>query len=277
MLTGELTLDIASRDAGDTSRSIVATQYHRGALRVLRPFYPDTSGQPSVTIVNPGGGYLGGDRYRLETHIHEGAALTLTTQSATKVYRTPQGPAVMEQHFTLDKNARLEFVPDSIIAYREARFEQRTEVVMEPSASLILTEIVTPGWSPDGSEFTYDDLTLTTRVTVAERPVVIDRLWLTPAGQHPGPLMLGDFTHIGTLVVVDPRANDDAVAALREHLGVGERTPDRLIGLTRLSVPGFVLRVLTRSTPEAESVLRAAIDWMRTHWHGQPPLLLRKP
>jgi hypothetical protein len=43
-----------------------------------------------------------------------------------------------------------------------------------------------------------------------------------------------------------------------------------------LAVPGFALRALADSTASAEGVLRAAIDWMRTTWHGEPPLDLRK-
>lgn len=277
MLTGELQLEVALRDETDSSRSVITAQRHQGALRVLRPFYPDASGHPLLTIVNPGGGYLGGDRYRLDARLQEAASLTLTTQSATKVYRTPQGPACMEQHFELGSGARLEFVPDSIIAYRGASYRQRTEVAMHPSASLVLAEVVTPGWSPDGALFAFDDVALSTRVTVSGIPLVVDRLQLEPAVNGTEQLMLGGFTHLATLLVVDPRANDAEVASLRDHLGIKGRQHNRSIGITRLSAPGFMLRALTRSTPEADGILRAAIDWMRAQWHGQPALNLRKP
>lgn len=36
-------------------RSAATHQFHRGALRVLRPHYLDASGQVTYTMVNPGG------------------------------------------------------------------------------------------------------------------------------------------------------------------------------------------------------------------------------
>src|SRR4029079_12754910 len=48
---GELALQIEHRGG----RSVATHQYHRGALRVLRPHYLDDSGQVCYVIVNPGG------------------------------------------------------------------------------------------------------------------------------------------------------------------------------------------------------------------------------
>ena len=42
----------------------------------------------------------------------------------------------------------LEYVPDQLILYRDADFRQRTVVNMHPQASLFLSDIITPGWSP---------------------------------------------------------------------------------------------------------------------------------
>src|SRR5690625_4592050 len=44
--------------------------------------------------------------------------------------------------------AALEYVPDQLILYRDADFRQRTVVNMHPQASLFLSDIITPGWSP---------------------------------------------------------------------------------------------------------------------------------
>lgn len=284
-LTGELQLGVERRCAAVNgaaerrSRSIIVSQRHAGALRVLRPHYPDgpASGQPALTVVNPGGGYLGGDRYLMRVGVGDAAGLTLTTQSATKVYRTPQGPACMVQRFDLGAGARLEFVPDSLIAYRGASYLQRTEIEMHPSASLVLAEVVTHGWSPDGTPFAFDRITVSTRVAVGGVPAAIDRLRIAPADGGIGRLMLGGFSHLAALLVVDPRTDDAAVETLRDVLDVRGSTADRLLGITRLGVPGFALRALTHSTPAADAILRAAIDWMRAEWHSLPPLSLRKP
>jgi urease accessory protein len=260
------------------SRSAAVRQFHAGSLRILRAHYADGTGQPAFTVVNPGGGYLGGDAYATHVTVEEGASMLLTTQSATKVYRTPQGPARAAQIFELGPGARLESVPDALIAYRNARYHQDTLVEMAPDASLALAEVVTHGWSPDGEPFRFEEVSLVTRVRVGARLAVIDNLVIRPRDGGAGALMLAGRSHLGSLLVVDPRADDGAVVAARELLA--ERFPATsdgpLVGVTRLAVPGFALRALADSTADAEAVIRAVLDWMRASWHGQGPIDLRK-
>ncbi|SEC04951.1 urease accessory protein UreD [Arthrobacter woluwensis] len=284
--TGELRLRLEARNG----RSVVTGQFHSGALRMLRPLYPGAGARPAaqrtteedgqvlVTAINPGGGYLGGDRYVLGAELGADTSLLLTTQSATKVYRTPQGPARSSQQFRLEAGARLESVPDALIAYQAASYHQDTEVWMHPTASLALAETVTHGWAPDGTSFRFDEVSLRTRVHVGGRLAVSDNLLLRPDQGGTARLMLGGHSHLATLLVVDPRAEDDAVQRLREELGVllQPASSGALLGITRLAVPGFVLRALTGSTQSAEAVLHRALDWMRREWHGQPPVDLRK-
>ncbi len=296
--TGELCLQLEARNG----RSVVAGQFHSGALRMLRPLHPRDGARPAaqrtaeqfeqtgqlgqlaqaeqvlVTAINPGGGYLGGDRYLLSAELGADTSLLLTTQSATKVYRTPQGPARSRQEFRLEAGARLESIPDALIAYQAASYHQDTEVWMHPTASLALAETVTHGWTPDGTPFRFDEVSLRTRVHVGGRLAVSDNLLLRPDQGGTARLMLGGHSHLATLLMVDPRANDDAVQRLREELGVllPPASSGALQGITRLAVPGFVLRVLTGSTQSAEAVLHRALDWMRREWHGQPPVDLRK-
>ncbi|MEA5454090.1 urease accessory protein UreD [Sinomonas sp. JGH33] len=287
-LTGELRLRVALRGG----RSTVVDQFHVGSLRVLRAHH-DASGVPTLMAINPGGGYLGGDAYETRLEVGAGASALLTTQSATKVYRTPQGPARAELRLVLGAGARLESVPDALIAYRDARYHQDTVVDMAPDASLALAEVVTHGWSPDGEPFRFDEVSLVTRVRLGGRLAVADNLLIRPGDGGPGAvgpgargsgplgpgsLMLGGRTHVGSLLVVDPRADDGAVVALRALLA--ERFPSPpagpLVGVTRLAVPGFALRALADSTQSAEAVLVAVLDWMRAAWQGLPPIELRK-
>lgn len=272
--TGELRLRIARRG----ERSVAVGQFHAGSLRVLRAHYDGGAGQPWFTVVNPGGGYLGGDAYAIDVAVEEGASALLTTQSATKVYRTPQGSARATQTFELGPGARLESVPDPLIAYRGACYRQDTLADVAPDASLALAEVVTHGWSPDGAPFRFDEVSLVTRVRVGGRLAVVDNLRICPGEGGAGQLMLGGRSHVGSLLVVDPRAGDSAVVALRSLLAERFPAPPQgpLVGVTRLAVPGFALRLLADSTEDADAVIRAVLDWMRAAWHGQGPLVLRK-
>jgi urease accessory protein len=187
-------------------------------LRILRAHYPEGSRQPTLTAINPGGGYLGGDEYAVDVELEPGASALLTTQAATKVYRTPQGPARAVQRIKLAPGARFESVPDPLIAYRGARFGQDTEVDMASDASLALAEVVTQGWSPDGEPFQFVEVSLVTRIRIDGALAVADNLHLRPDDSEAWPLALGGLSHIASLVVVDRRADDDGVAALRALL-----------------------------------------------------------
>lgn len=57
------------------------------ALKVIRPVYLNQSTIPTFYIVNVGGGYLDGDRYRMNVNVEDNAKVTLTSQGATKYTR----------------------------------------------------------------------------------------------------------------------------------------------------------------------------------------------
>jgi urease accessory protein len=270
---GELDLGLDRRGDG---RTVARSQYHRGALRVLRPLYLDATGQVTYVVVNPGGACLDGDRYRIDVTLDDGADLLLTTQSATKVYRTPREGAVQEARFVLGRGSRLEYLPDQLIAYRGSRYEQDTRVEMDPTAGLVMGEVVTPGWSPSGAPFGYRELRLRTEVAMGGRPVVVDSIVLDPSDGAGGLGALGlleGHSHLGSLLVVDPRADQDAVDAVR---GLLADRPALRGGVSALAVPGFTMRVLGPSTEGVEGVIRSAVDGLRARWGGQGRVDLRK-
>ncbi|MEH0109414.1 urease accessory protein UreD [Tersicoccus sp. MR15.9] len=275
---GELELTVEPRHG----RSVAGHQFHRGALRVLRPLYldpighPDATGQVTYVVVNPGGAYLDGDRYRIQVTLAPAAQLLLTGQAATKIYRTPRTGATQTLTARLAAGSRFEYLPDQLIAYRGARYRQDTRVEMDPSASLVLADVVTPGWSPGGEPFRYDALRLRTAVTMEGRSVVVDNLQLAHGDGDTDPTapgLLEGRTHVGTLLVVDPRITADDVDAARAQLA---RRPELLGGATTLAVPGLALRVLGDSTGAVTAAIHAVVDGLRAAWYGQGPVDLRK-
>lgn len=279
-LTGELRLRVALRGG----RSVAAGQFHQGALRVLRPHYLDGSGQVAYTVVNPGGAYFGADRYGMDLDVEEDASLLLTTQSATKVYRTPQGPAEQEMRIRLAAGASLEYVPDQLIVYRGGSYRQRTRVEMAPSASLLLSEVVTPGWSPSAEPFRYDRLDMRTEVVVLADPdarrLVVDQLRLHPGEGRgvSGVGMLEGHSHTGQLLVADRRLDE----ALYDELTGLVDASDTTSGITWAGsgrthgVRCVCVRSLAHSTGRIVALHHAVAGLLRARWRRQPALHLRK-
>ncbi|WFP17063.1 urease accessory protein UreD [Citricoccus muralis] len=266
-------------------RCFAAEQFHEGALRVLRPHYLDDSGQVAYTVINPGGAYLGADRYLLDVTVGPGASALLTTQSATKVYRTPQGAAEQIMRVRLDAEAVLEYVPDQLIVYRGGSYRQRTVVDMEPSATLVLSEIITAGWDPEGAEFAYDDLSLRTEVRVRTpggmRRLLVDHLRLAPGrdGALHGIGIMEGHSHTGQLLIADARLDDDLLALVCDLIDASETVSGvSLIGAgdALAGMRGWCVRSLACRTRQISALHDQIINLVRQRTRAQSPLRLRK-
>jgi urease accessory protein len=286
---GELELVISDRGG----KSVATHQYHRGALRVLRPHYLDDSGQVCYVLVNPGGAYLGADLYVVDVEVGPGAKLLLTTQSATKIYRTPGSFAEQRMTLRLGEGAQLELAPDQLIAYREASYRQNTHITVRPSSSLVMAEVITPGWSPDGASFRYEELRLRTVIHV-EPPgsgagaggagaggtgglLALDNLLIRPAASDVTGLgFMEGFSHLGSLVVVDARV-DQALADQLHAITAGHGAYTGIsLTATVAGTTGLVLRSLSNSTEELDRLLGVCTALLRNRWNRREPLNLRK-
>ncbi len=271
-LMGELSLRVDVRGA----RSVAVEQFHSGALRVVRPLYLDTSGQVCYTVINPGGGYVAGDDYLMEMDVLPGASMLLTSQAATKIYRTAGQPVRQHTNARVGAGALFESIPDQIIAYRDAVYIQTSTVEVDPEGSYIAGEVVTPGWAPDGSLFEYEKIVLRTDVIRPGQsvPVLVDALVLEPSAMDVSGLGgLDSHTHVGTLLAVDRRVDADLVREIGEF---AERFPELLVGVSLALGPALALRVLGNNTEVITNLLLDVDAHLRRRWFNQDRIDFRK-
>lgn len=88
---------------------------------------------------------LQGDRLFLTIEMEPGSLAHVTTQSATKVHRMDANHASQLQKVVLAEHSYLELMPGVTIPHRNTRYYARTEVTIDPSATLLFSEIVMPG------------------------------------------------------------------------------------------------------------------------------------
>lgn len=184
--------------------------------------------------------------------------------------------------FTLGINsgAALEYVPDQLILYRDADFRQRTVVNMHPQASLFLSDIITPGWSPDGGKFLYKQAHLLNEVHMDGEPVLLDNLRINPLASDFGEVQ--DFfmdgrMHVATAICFDPGITPELIDAL-SHLITAHHSPDGslIAAVTECDKPGFVLRALGNRTEELHALVLATANLVRSQLRGQGKIHLRK-
>lgn len=270
-LTGYLRLEASQKG----KKTIASEVYSEGAWKINRPIYLDDSGQPCMYMVSLGGGYADGDRYKAEIRLTQGAQLLLTTLSSTKIFRTVRQPVIQETEIYLAKGSTLEYLPDPIIAYQDARYEQKTVIRMEPGATLIYADMMTPGWSPEGRLFRYHTLKLKTEIYQQDNLIVYDHIQLCPDVQNIQGMGLFDgYTHYGTMVVIGDKATAEFLDYLYDCLEQQEQQMH--IGLSMLSVPGFTLRVLAFSTQDMEKIFYECHRIIRNEWFEKDPVSLRK-
>ncbi|MDN6748822.1 MAG: urease accessory protein UreD, partial [Staphylococcus equorum] len=139
--TGQLDLTVFNNGKKSVARDI----FFERALKVMRPVYLNGSDIPTFYIVNVGGGYLDGDRYNMNFNIDAYAKVILTSQGATKIYKTLNDHVEQYQNFNIKDNAYAEYVGDPIIAFENAKFYQHNTFNLSSTGALFYTDILTPG------------------------------------------------------------------------------------------------------------------------------------
>lgn len=269
--TGVLDLDIEDRQGKSVAKDI----YFQGSLKLQRPIYHNKSTMPCFYLLNPGGGYLDGDTYQMRVTVREGAKLTLTTQSATKVYKTPNTEAYQEMEVFLEEDSYMEYLPDALIAYKDARYHQKNIFHMKKGATLIYSDILTPGWSPEGDHFSYDTLRLTNEIYYDNELAAFDHIKLSPHEQHMNGLgFMEGYTHLGSFIVIGERTDEELLDQLFDV--INEEPGDFKAGLSQLAVPGFSIRVMAHQTQVIERIFTRCHHLISQVWYQSKPSFLRK-
>ena len=156
-----------------------------------------------------------------------GRLALLGTQASTKVYRSPAGSpgAGCAQRLCarVDEGALLAVIPDPVVCFADARYEQAVDVALAPSASLFLLDGYTCGRAARGERWAFAGYASRTRIDRGGARSVIDAVRLDP--RH-GALAdrMGRFDVFLSLLAIGPRFAPvrEAMAALSPPAGAGD-------------------------------------------------------
>lgn len=153
---GVLVLKLAGDPA--TGRTIVKDQFSQVPLFAQKPMYLEDSLQSMayMYIISPSGGVLQGDTYRIDVSLDNNAQAHLTTQGATRIYRMEEGFATQQVDIAVGSGCYLEYMPDQLIPYAGSRFYQKTSLKVHENATVVYSEIISPGRAASGELFEYD-------------------------------------------------------------------------------------------------------------------------
>jgi urease accessory protein len=264
---------------GDRTR--LAAVLSRPPLQVLRAAYtePALPDLAAVTICSPAGGVLQGDRLRMEIRVEAGARLRLDTQSATRIYATPEVGATAEIVLRVGDGAFLEYVPDPLIPYAAASYRQESLWEVDGSATLVVGEVVAAGREARGEWAAYQRVETEVEARRPDGRVLFrDACRLVPSPHPALPQrgsgkslgLLGDATTIGSLFVVSPGFTASAFDGLGEDPVISKCQA----GWSDLpSEAGAWFKVLGADSASAWAAVRTAWESARRTLLGQglPP------
>jgi len=112
--------------------------------------FPDMTTRAEAVLINTGGGMAGGDALALNVSLDPDAALTFTTQSAERIYRSVDGPTRVTVDLSVGAGADLAFIPQETILYSHARLGRTITANLAEDSRLLLAEILVFGRAASG-------------------------------------------------------------------------------------------------------------------------------
>jgi urease accessory protein len=201
-------------------------------------------------MLNPSGGLVGGDRLSTSVQIGPGAAVVLTTASATKVYRTEGESASHRTTINLGQGATLEYLPDHVIPHAGAALRQSLSIEMAPGARAIVYDAIAAGRIGRNECWNFREMHSEIVIRRDGRPVYLNRSRIIPRAQPLTQLgWMEEFNYLATVVVVaDATAGWSSV--LDETDATLQQLPGINFGVTEISAGGWIVRLMTHTAAE---------------------------
>ncbi|MEO6568156.1 MAG: urease accessory protein UreD [Opitutaceae bacterium] len=169
---GHLQLSATARADG---RTALAAQSFRAPYHVSKAYWDSDARALLVQVVNPTAGILSGDRLESEIAVGTGAALMVTTPSASRVFKMKTGSAECRQRFAVAAGGWLEVMPEPLVPHRGCSYRQATRIDVEAGGELFFADLLFPGRVAHGEAWQWEKLCLATEVRIGGELILRER------------------------------------------------------------------------------------------------------
>ncbi|MED5579271.1 MAG: urease accessory protein UreD [Nitrospinota bacterium] len=168
------------------NKTVLRNEFSRIPLKIIKPFYPEEDGTAYLTIISPTGGHVGGDKLEFRFEIAKDSKALITTQGATKIYKSIDESVCSSMDISIAENGTFEFVPDPIIPFANSSYVQNVNVEMHENAKFLYAETLYQGRAASGESFDYTLLELRLKVRMNGIPILTDSLMIKPQDSNIG-------------------------------------------------------------------------------------------
>ena len=111
--------------------TVATKKYYEGLVKVSRSIKMNRENIPIFYLLQLGGGYIEGEKYKNVFKLKDEARAIITTQASTKVYKCINKiKTEQETEISLGVNSILEYITDSVILYKDAIYKQDRKSVV---------------------------------------------------------------------------------------------------------------------------------------------------
>ncbi len=211
-----------------------------------------------------GGGLVAGDLIDLEVRVGAGATCVMSTQAATKVYKSPDGRRSKQVlRCTVADGATLVLAPDPVTCFGGALYEQEQRFEVQPGGTLLVIDRLTSGRRERGERWAFTSYRSRLDIYHAREHVLADALLLDPVdGALEAPHRMGRFNCLALVAVIGERLGEVSRVLVDEisqlPLGRGASVLEAASPISR----GAVLRFLGTTPEQVEQRLNERLHFL---------------
>lgn len=139
--------------ADSDGRTVLSKRRAGGLFHVAKPYWDGRA--LGVQLVNPTAGLFAGDEMELQVQVGGRAQVELTSPSASRFYAMHDRPAKIRQHFSIGKEACLEYHPNWVVPQQGSSVTQETRIDVANSGELVFFDCLSPGRVRHGEQYRY--------------------------------------------------------------------------------------------------------------------------
>lgn len=216
-------------------------------------------------------GVLDGDVYQFHIHVDRGTALSLETQSYQRLFQM-QGSAHQTCEVVVDADASFNYLPHPTVPHKSSSFSVHNRIYLHESSTLLWGEVISCGRKGNNEVFAFKKYHSITEIFLSGKLVAKENLLLQPAEKCLRQMgQLEGFTHQSGLFIINAAADHQLADAIFDLLSAYTNIA---FGVTALSVPGLMVRVLGHGAEQLFGINKQISDWLDSKQIFKPHQLL---
>ena len=230
---------------GSGKQSQLKDLRQQGSYRAIFP--RPIQGTLEAVIINTAGGITGGDKFAAQITANDHAKISVTTQAAERIYRTPDFTlGSMHTRLYAKPNAQLYWLPQETILFEGSRLYRRLEAEVAENSKFLMVEPLIFGREASGESLKSCHLDDSVCITTGKKPIYIDRIKLSGdiTSILKRPAVANGGRAMASIILVDPRAKETlaGINALLHSSAGASLLADNILVVRLLCADSFALR-----------------------------------